>query len=82
MMNVVFGLEHLSPLSLEIVALSLFGGSAAAYTGMRLFDILPRFQTIVMLAAMGFGIVLVLAISQATPTPYPPGTAAGSASSS
>ena len=64
MFNVAFGLAHLSPLSLEIVGLSLFGGAAATYTGMRLFNILAHLQQLVLLAAMVLGVVFILLIAQ------------------
>ncbi|MGR5066290.1 dimethyl sulfoxide reductase anchor subunit family protein [Photobacterium sp. DNB22_13_2] len=63
MFNVAFGLAHGSALSLEIVALSLFGGSAALYTGMRFIDYNPRLQKLLLPVAMGLGIVFVLAIA-------------------
>ncbi len=63
MFNVAYGLAHLSPLSLEIVALSLFGGAAATYTAMRLFNVFPRLQNLVLLGAMALGILLIVAIA-------------------
>ncbi|MDR9827267.1 DmsC/YnfH family molybdoenzyme membrane anchor subunit [Vibrio sp. FNV 38] len=63
MLNVAFGLAHGSALSLEIVALSLFGGSAAVYTGMRLFDVAPKLQKPLLPIAMVLGIVFILAIA-------------------
>ncbi|MGR5165804.1 dimethyl sulfoxide reductase anchor subunit family protein [Vibrio astriarenae] len=63
MFNVAFGLAHGSALSLEIVALSFFGGSAALYTAMRLFDYAPRLQKLLLPTAMALGIVFVLAIA-------------------
>ena len=64
MFNVLFGLEHFSALSLEIVALSLFGGAGATYTAMRLFGIAPGLQKLVLPVAMVLGVVLILAISR------------------
>ena len=61
--NVLFGLAHGSPLSLEILALSLFGGAAALYTGMRVFNVAPALNKVVLLVAMVLGIVLVVAIA-------------------
>ncbi len=63
MMNVAFGLAHLSPLSLEIVALSLFSGASFTYVVMRWFNILPERQTLVLVPAMMLGIVLILAVT-------------------
>lgn len=62
MFNVMFGLAHLSPLSMEIVALSLFGGAAFTYTAMRVLDIQPMLQKLVLPVAMVLGVVFVLAI--------------------
>ncbi len=64
MMNVAFGLAHLSPLSLEIVGLSLFGGAAATYVGMRLFDILPKLQNLVLLGGMATGVLFIILIAR------------------
>ncbi len=64
MMNVAFGLMHLSPLSLEIVGLSLFGGAAATYVAMRLFDILPKLQNLVLLGGMACGVLFILLIAR------------------
>ncbi|MGL6312995.1 dimethyl sulfoxide reductase anchor subunit family protein [Vibrio sp. WXL103] len=63
MLNVAFGLAHGSALSLEIVALSLFGASALGYTAMRWFDIAGKMQNLVLCLAMALGIVFVLAIA-------------------
>ncbi|KII75652.1 dimethyl sulfoxide reductase anchor subunit family protein [Vibrio renipiscarius] len=63
MFNVMFGLAHGSALSLEIVGLSLFGGAGAAYTGMRLFNIMPAMRKLVLPAAMILGVVFILAIA-------------------
>ncbi len=63
MFNVAYGLAHLSPLSLELVALSLFGGAAATYTAMRMFSVFPRLQNLVLLGAMVLGILLIVAIA-------------------
>ncbi|EGU32674.1 dimethyl sulfoxide reductase, anaerobic, subunit C [Vibrio ichthyoenteri ATCC 700023] len=63
MFNVMFGLAHGSALSLEIVGLSLFGGAAAAYTGMRLFNLMPAMQKLVLPVAMILGVVFILAIA-------------------
>ncbi|MET4693941.1 dimethyl sulfoxide reductase anchor subunit family protein [Endozoicomonas lisbonensis] len=64
MFNVMFGVAHASPLSLEIVALSLFGGAGVVYTAMRLFGIAPGLQKLVLPVAMVLGIVLILAIAK------------------
>ncbi|CAM3550999.1 dimethyl sulfoxide reductase anchor subunit family protein [Parendozoicomonas haliclonae] len=64
MFNVMFGLEHFSALSLEIVGLSLFGGAAGAYVGMRMFNILPKLQNLVLLGGMAAGILFILLIAQ------------------
>ena len=63
MFNVLAGVSHSSPLSLEIVALALFGGAGVAFTGMRLFNIAPAVQKIVLLAAMALGAALIKAIA-------------------
>lgn len=63
MFNVLLGVQHGSALSLEIVALSLFGGAGAAYMGMRLFNLLEGLQKLVLMAAMVLGVVLILAIA-------------------
>ncbi|GAL04058.1 anaerobic dimethyl sulfoxide reductase chain C [Photobacterium aphoticum] len=52
MFNVMFGLAHGSALSLEIVGLSLFGGAAVAYTGMRLLDIMPAIRKVLLPVSM------------------------------
>ncbi|MTI15348.1 dimethyl sulfoxide reductase anchor subunit family protein [Sansalvadorimonas verongulae] len=62
--NVLNGVSHSSPLSLEIVALSLFGASAVAYTGMRLFNLQPALRKVLLPVAMVLGLVLVYAIAQ------------------
>ena len=63
MFNVLIGVGHGSPLSLEIVALTLFGGAGVAFTGMRQFNIAPALQKIVLVAAMVLGVVFVKAIA-------------------
>lgn len=63
MFNVMFGLAHASALSLEIVALSLFGGSATAYTGMRLFNLMPLLRKLTLPVAMISGLVFILAFT-------------------
>ncbi|MEZ8284859.1 dimethyl sulfoxide reductase [Vibrio splendidus] len=72
MFNVAFGLAHGSALSLEIVALSLFGGSAVVYIAMRLFDLKPNMQKMVLPVAMVLGVVFVLAISNVYTLPTVP----------
>ena len=72
MFNVAFGLAHGSALSLEIVALSLFGGSAVVYIAMRLFDLKPTMQKMVLPVAMVLGVVFVLAISNVYTLPTVP----------
>ncbi|PMN89880.1 dimethyl sulfoxide reductase anchor subunit family protein [Enterovibrio norvegicus] len=62
MFNVMFGLAHLSALSLEIVALSLFGGAAFTYTTLRVLNIQPMLQKLTLPAAMALGVVFILAI--------------------
>jgi anaerobic dimethyl sulfoxide reductase subunit C (anchor subunit)/Tat-targeted selenate reductase subunit YnfH len=61
MFNVMFGLQHASALSLEIVALSLFGGAGAAYTGLRLFNWMPAIRKWLLPVAMILGVVFILA---------------------
>ena len=61
-MNVIFGLEHLSALSVEIMTTSLFGGAVFTYVAMSHFGILPKLQKLVLAGAMGLG-VLLLAIA-------------------
>ena len=66
MFNVLMGVSHGSALSLEIVALALFGGAGVAFTGMRLFNIAPfggMIQKIVLLVAMALGVALIKAIA-------------------
>lgn len=72
MFNVAFGLAHGSALSLEIVALSLFGGSAVVYIAMRLFDLKPTMQKMVLPVAMILGVVFVLAIANVYTLPTVP----------
>ncbi|MEZ9653092.1 dimethyl sulfoxide reductase anchor subunit family protein [Vibrio splendidus] len=72
MFNVAFGLAHGSALSLEIVALSLFGGSAVVYIAMRLFDLKPTMQKMMLPVAMVLGVVFVLAISNVYTLPTVP----------
>ncbi len=62
-LNVVFGLEHLSPLSLEIITTAVFGGAVFVYGAMAHFDILAKLQKLVLAAAMGLGVALLLAIA-------------------
>ncbi|WP_299729664.1 DmsC/YnfH family molybdoenzyme membrane anchor subunit [uncultured Endozoicomonas sp.] len=61
--NVVFGLEHLSALSVEIMSTSLFGGAVFTYVAMTHFGILPKLQKLVLAGAMGLGVLLLLAIA-------------------
>ena len=63
MFNVMFGLAHGSALSLEIVGLTLFGGAGAAYTGMRLFNLMPAIRKLLLPVAMVLGVVFILAIA-------------------
>ncbi|MEZ8017516.1 dimethyl sulfoxide reductase anchor subunit family protein [Vibrio splendidus] len=72
MFNVAFGLAHGSALSLEIVALSLFGGSAVVYIAMRLFDLKPTMQKMALPVAMILGVVFVLAIANVYTLPTVP----------
>jgi len=62
-LNVVFGLEHFSPLSLEIATTGLFGGAVFVYAAMTRFDILAKLHKLVLAGAMGLGVMLVLAIA-------------------
>lgn len=61
--NVVFGLEHFSVLSVEIMTTSIFGGAVFTYAAMSFFKILPKFQKLVLVGAMGISVLLLLAIS-------------------
>ncbi|WP_067582308.1 dimethyl sulfoxide reductase anchor subunit family protein [Endozoicomonas ascidiicola] len=61
--NVVFGLEHLSALSVEIMTTSLFGGAVFTYVAMTHFNVLPKLQKLVLVGAMGLGVLLLLAIA-------------------
>ncbi|MFK0569498.1 dimethyl sulfoxide reductase anchor subunit family protein [Endozoicomonas sp.] len=61
--NVIFGLEHLSALSVEIMTTSLFGGAVFTYGAMAHFGILEKLQKLVLTGAMGLGILLLLAIA-------------------
>ena len=61
--NVIFGLEHLSALSVEIMTTSLFGGAVFTYVAMVHFGILPKLQKLVLAGAMGLGVLLLLAIA-------------------
>lgn len=63
MLNVLFGLEHASALSLEVVALSLFGGSVAAYIGLRIFNLFSGMRNIFLPIAMLFGLVFIFAFT-------------------
>ncbi|WP_263078193.1 dimethyl sulfoxide reductase anchor subunit [Endozoicomonas sp. Mp262] len=62
-MNVIFGLEHFSALSVEIMTTSLFGGAVFVYVAMSLMGILPKLQKLVLAAAMVIGVLLLLAIA-------------------
>ena len=62
-MNVVFGLEHFSALSVEIMTTSLFGGALFTYVAMSFLNILPKLQKLVLAGAMGLGVLLLLAIA-------------------
>ena len=61
--NVIFGLEHLSALSVEIITTSLFGGAVFTYMAMVHFGILARLQKLVLAGAMVLGVLLLLAIA-------------------
>ena len=61
--NVIFGLEHLSPLSVEILTTSLFGGAAFTFIAATLLNILPALHRLVLLGAMALGVALLLAIA-------------------
>ncbi|WP_299729656.1 DmsC/YnfH family molybdoenzyme membrane anchor subunit [uncultured Endozoicomonas sp.] len=61
--NVVFGLEHFSALSVEILATSLFGGAVFTFGAMVHFGILPKLQKLVLAGAMALGVLLLLAIA-------------------
>ena len=63
MFNVLAGVGHSSPLSLEIVALTLFGGAGVAFTAMRLFNVARALQKPVLVLAMILGVVLIKAIA-------------------
>ena len=63
MFNVLAGAGHSSPLSMEIIALMLFGGAGVAYTAMRMFRVAPALQKPLLIVAMILGGWLVLAIS-------------------
>ncbi|WP_422462173.1 dimethyl sulfoxide reductase anchor subunit family protein [Endozoicomonas sp. ALB115] len=62
-MNVIFGLEHLSALSVEIITTSLFGGAVFTYVAMVHFGILAKLQKLVLAGAMVLGVLLLLAIA-------------------
>ncbi len=70
--NVMFGLAQGSPLSLEIVAISLFGGAAALYTAMGMFNIAPALRKLLLPVTMVLGIVLVYAIAKVYTLPTVP----------
>ena len=61
--NVIFGLQHLSPLSIEIITTSLFGGAAFTYLLMAHFGLLQPLQKLVLAAAMALGLALLWAIA-------------------
>lgn len=61
--NVIFGLEHLSPLSIEIITTALFGGAAFTYLLMVHFGLLKPLQKLVLAGAMALGLALLWAIS-------------------
>ena len=61
--NVVFGLAHFSPLSLEIATTGAFGGAVFVYGAMAHFGILEKLHKLVLVAAMGLGCALLLAIA-------------------
>lgn len=61
--NVIFGLEHLSALSLEIITTGLFGGAVFTYGAMVHFGILEKLQKLVLTGAMALGVALLLAIA-------------------
>lgn len=63
MFNVIFGLEHMSALSLEIVGLSLFGGAGVAFTGLKLFNLFPTIRKLLLPVAMILGVVFILLIA-------------------
>ncbi|OED50980.1 dimethyl sulfoxide reductase, partial [Endozoicomonas sp. (ex Bugula neritina AB1)] len=63
MFNVLMGIEHASPLTLEIIALSLFGGTAALFTALRLFGIQQGLQRMLLIVGMLLGVVFVFAIA-------------------
>ena len=61
--NVIFGLEHFSRLSIEIITTGTFGGAVFVYGAMAHFGILEKLQKLVLVAAMGLGFALLLAIA-------------------
>ncbi|WP_163387893.1 dimethyl sulfoxide reductase anchor subunit family protein [Endozoicomonas acroporae] len=61
--NVIFGLEHLSALSVEIITTALFGGAVFTYVAMVHFGILAKLQKLVLAGAMVLGVLLLLAIA-------------------
>ncbi|USE36459.1 DmsC/YnfH family molybdoenzyme membrane anchor subunit [Endozoicomonas sp. SCSIO W0465] len=61
--NVIFGLQHLSALSVEIMTTALFGGAVFTYVAMVHFGILAKLQKLVLAGAMGLGVLLLLAIA-------------------
>ncbi|OED42987.1 dimethyl sulfoxide reductase [Endozoicomonas sp. (ex Bugula neritina AB1)] len=63
MFNVIFGLEHMSALSLEIVGLSLFGGVGVTFTGLKLFNLMPAIRKLLLPIAMILGVVFILLIA-------------------
>ena len=72
MFNVLTGVTHGSPLSLEIVALSLFGGTGVVYTGLRLLNIAPALRRLVLIIAMILGVILIKAIANVYTLPTIP----------
>ncbi|PJE78471.1 Anaerobic dimethyl sulfoxide reductase chain C [invertebrate metagenome] len=61
--NVLFGLEHFSALSLEIMAVGGFTGLIVIYLVLALKNLLPALHKPVLFLAMVMAIVLVIAIS-------------------
>jgi len=61
--NVIFGLAHWSPLSVEIITTSLFGGAVFVYMLMVHFDLVKPLQKVVLAAAMILGVGLLWAIA-------------------
>ncbi len=61
--NVIFGLEHWSSLSIEIITTALFGGAVCVYMLMVHFDLIKPLQKLVLAAAMILGVALLWAIA-------------------